>query len=35
MHAFDKKTEILKKNAKGFTTIGMFTKEKSTQFVKE
>lgn len=34
MHTFDKKTEILKKNAKGFTTIGMFTKEKSTQFVK-
>lgn len=34
MHTFDKKTEILKKNAKGFTTIGMFTKEKSTQFIK-
>lgn len=34
MHTFDKKTEILKKNAKGFTTIGMFTKEKLTQFVK-
>lgn len=33
MHTFDKKTEILKKNAKGFTTIGMFTKEKLTQFV--
>lgn len=34
MHTFDKKTETLKKNAKGFTTIGMFIKEKSTQFVK-
>ncbi len=34
MHTFDKKTETLKKNANGFTTIGMFTKEKSTQFVK-
>lgn len=33
MHTFDKKTEILKKNAKGYTTIGMFTKEKLTQFV--
>lgn len=34
MHTFDKKTETLKKNVKGFTTIGMFTNEKSTQFVK-
>ena len=33
MHTFDKKKETLKKNGKGFTTIGMWTKEKPTQFV--
>lgn len=33
MHTHDKKKETLKKNAKGFTTIGMWTKEKPTQFV--
>ncbi len=33
MHTFDKKKETLKKNGKGFTTIGMWTQEKPTQFV--
>lgn len=32
MHTFDKGKEKLKKNAKGFTTVGMWTKEKPTQF---
>jgi hypothetical protein len=33
MHTFDKTKVTLKKNGKGFTTIGMWTKEKPTQFV--
>ena len=33
MHTFDKTKEILKKNKKGFITIGLWTKEKRTQFV--
>ncbi len=33
MHTFDKTKETLKKNGKGFKTIGMWTKEKPTQFV--
>ena len=33
MHTFDKTKETLKKNGKGFTAIGMWTKEKPTQFV--
>jgi hypothetical protein len=33
MHAFDKKKETLKKNGKGFTTAGLWTKENPTQFV--
>ncbi|MBS1635169.1 MAG: hypothetical protein JST26_04545 [Bacteroidetes bacterium] len=33
MHTFNKRKETLKKNGKGFTTIGMWTNEKPTQFV--
>jgi len=33
MNTFDKKKETLKKNGKGFTTIGMWTNDKPTQFV--
>lgn len=32
-HTYDKKKETLKKNGKGFTTIGMWTKGKPTQFL--
>ncbi|AFM04727.1 hypothetical protein Fleli_2355 [Bernardetia litoralis DSM 6794] len=32
MHTFDKTTETLKKNKKGFTTVGMWTNGKQTQF---
>ena len=33
MHTFDKTKETLKKNAKGFKTVGMWTEERRTQFV--
>jgi hypothetical protein len=32
-HSFNKKKEVLKKNKKGFITIGMWTEEKPTQFI--
>lgn len=35
MHILDKEEEILMKNRKGVTTIGMWTNEKRTLFVKD
>lgn len=32
-HSFNKKKEILKKNKRGFITVGMWTEEKPTQFI--